>query len=167
MPRGIRNVPNVAPTATLEPMEQIIGQDVPRKMSSTGPASEALEPAHVQAVDKPVNGEKLANLAFMAEPVTIHIHDTSDPQAEQIFEIGNGGKRELFKRGETKTVQRKFVEVLLRAKITTFTQARRRGDDGVMYDMQVPHTSLRYPFSVVRDDHPRAKDWMQTMLRAG
>lgn len=166
MPRGIRNVPIVAPMKILEPLDTPAGQDVPRKMSSTGPAKEALEPALIQVVDKPVNGEKLANLAFMAEPITIHVHASSDPTAEQVFIAGNGGRMETFKRGETKTVQRKFVEVLLRAKVTTFTQERRRGDDGVMYDMQMPHTSLRYPFSVTHDPHPRGQDWLRSMMQS-
>lgn len=159
-------VANLAPEKTLEPLDTPAGQDVPRKMNSTGPSADALEPALIQPVERPVSGEKMANLAFMAEPVTIHIHSTSDPAAEQTFTVGNGGRTELFKRGETKTVQRKFVEVLLRAKVTTFSQERRRGDDGVMYDLQVPHTSLRYPFSVVEDRHPRAQDWLRAMMHS-
>ncbi len=161
MPRGI---PNVAPNKAFEPMEQVIGQDVERKMSSTGPASESLEAATIQVVDRPVDREKLAMLAFMEEPVSIHIHSVTDPTAEQVFQIFNNGQSETFKRNETKTVKRKFVDCLATRKLTTFTQERRRGEDGVMHDVQIPHTALKYPFSVVEDRHPRGADWLRAVL---
>lgn len=177
MPRGTPNqtrddgdtatMTRVAPVIlnkTIEPMEQTIGQDVPRTMKSTGPAREALEPAYIQTVDRPVDQEKLAMLAFMEMPVTVQIHTTTDPTAEQVFDITNGGKRELFRRGETKTVARKFVNILASAKITTYTQQRRRNDEGIMEDVQVPRTALRYPFSVLDDKHPRGADWLRATL---
>ena len=172
MPRGIPNQPKstdaannpVAPTHHFEPMEQTVGQDVPRVMKSTGPAKDALEPAYIQAVDRPVDQEKLAMLAFMELPVTVEIHTTADPTAEQVFTVTNGGKREFFKRGETKTVARKFVNILACSKITSFTQQRRRNDEGIMEDVQVPRTALRYPFSVVEDSHPRGRDWLRATL---
>jgi len=167
MPRGVPNtqrVPNVAPTKTFEPMEQQIGQDAPRVMKSTGPAREALEDAYIQVVDRPLDQEKLAMMAFMEEPVTVHIHSVSDPKEAQIFPIGNNGQTEIFKRGETKTVKRKFVDILASRKITTYTQERRQNAQGIFEDVQIPHSSLIYPFSVVRDAHPRGADWLRAVL---
>lgn len=172
MPRGIPNtkpeqitrVEPVALTKTIEPMEQQIGQDAPRVMKSTGPAKDALEPALIQAVDRPVDPEKLAMLAFMEEPVTVHILETGNPLDADVFEIINGGKIELFRRGETKTVKRKFVDILASRKLTTFTQKRVRDNDGVMQDVQQPRSSLMYPFSVVHDPHPRGADWLKATL---
>ena len=169
MPRGVPNsrVPNVAPAKIFEPMEKQIGQDAPRLMKSTGPASESLESAYIQVVDRPMaalDQEKLAMMAFMEEPVTVHIHTTSDPKAPQIFDIGNNGQREIFKRGETKTVKRKFVDILASRKITTYTQERRQNAQGIFEDVQIPHSSLIYPFSVVVDKHPRGADWLQSVL---
>jgi hypothetical protein len=157
-------VQNVAPQKTIEPMEMQIGQDAERRMKSTGPAREALESAYIQVVDRPVDEEKVAMLAFMEEPVTVHIHTTSDPIADQIFEIFNNGQREVFRRGETKTVKRKFVNELATRKLTTFSQQRRQNVLGVWEDFQVPQTALRYPFSVTRDDHPRGADWLRSVL---
>lgn len=166
MPRGIPNsrVPNVAPNKPFEPMEQQIGQDAPRVMKSTGPAKDALEPALIQVVDRPVDKEKLEMMAFMEEPVTVHIHTVSDPKEAQIFPIGNNGQTEIFKRGETKTVKRKFVDILASRKITTYTQERRQNAQGIFEDVQIPRSSLIYPFSVVRDPHPRGADWLQAVL---
>lgn len=175
MPRGVPNpkttddstVTRVAPVSlgnTFEPMEQTIGQDAPRTMKSTGPAREALEPAYIQTVDRPVDQEKLAMLAFMEMPVQVQIHTTTDPTAEQVFEVINGGKREFFRRGEVKTVARKFVNILASSKITSFTQKRVRDQEGIMQDVQVPSTALRYPFSVLNDPHPRGPDWLRATL---
>lgn len=180
MPRGVPNqpkasqddgdtatltrVPPVALNKTIEPLENQIGQDAPRTMKSTGPAREALEPAYIQSVDRPVDEEKLAMMAFMEMPIQVQIHTTTDPTAEQVFEVINGGKREFFRRGETKTVARKFVNILASSKITTYTQKRVRDQEGIMQDVQVPSTALRYPFSVLDDQHPRGADWLRATL---
>lgn len=163
-----RRVANVAPGKTFEPMEEAIGQDHDRMLKSTGPASEALEPQYVQPVDRPLSGldnEKLANLAFAAEPVTVYIHESSDEKDEQVFVLHNGMRKEIFRRGETKTVPRFFVNTLLAAKKTTYTQKRVRDADGVMHDVQQPRTTLTYPFSIQHDPNPKGRDWYRYMLQ--
>jgi len=178
MPRGIpgsgpsdaKNNP-VAPSKGFEPLEQQIGQDHDRVMKSTGPAREALQPQYVQIVDRPLkelDQEKLAMLQFFEEPVTIMVHTTSDQNAEQVFELFNNGRREVFTRGETKTVARKFVEILATRKPTTYTQKKKRDEDGIMHEVQVPTTALRYPFSVLHDPNPKGADWLRyTLATAG
>jgi len=164
MPRSTKRVAPVAPTKHLEAAEQKVGQDKPRVLKSTGPAKEALESAVIEIVDRPVDPEKVAMLAFMEEMVEVHIHDNNDPTSEQVFEIFNNGQREVFRRGERKAVKRKFVNELATRKITTYTQERKQGPDGVMHDVQVPRTALRYPFSVINDPHPRGADWLRATL---
>jgi len=166
MPRASQKVPNLAPEKVFEPLEHTVGQDSERVMSSTGPARESLEPALIQVVDRPVDNEKLMMLAFMEEPVTVHIHTTSDPNAEQVFQIFNNNQCETFKRNETKTVRRKFVDGLATRKITTFTQERRQDSTGTWNDVQIPSTALKYPFSVMHDAHPRGADWLKAVLAA-
>lgn len=177
MPRGIpgsgpvaaKNNP-VAPSKTFEPLDHQIGQDHPRKMDSTGPARESLEPSYIEAVDRPIeelNQEKLAMLQFMEEPVTVHIHTTTDKTAEPIFEVFNGGQREVFRRGETKTVARKFVEILATRKPVSYEQVRKQDANGIYHDIQVPTTALKYPFSVTNDPNPRGADWLRFTLAMG
>lgn len=149
---------------TIEPMEQKIGQDRPRIMKSVGPAKDALEDAVIEPVERPVNPEKLAMLAFMEELVEVHIHTTTDENAEQVFQVFNNGLSETFTRGETKTVKRKFVEGLARSKITTYRQKESIAPDGSKVYAQIPSTGLRYGFSVTRDDHPRGADWLKATL---
>lgn len=147
---------------TLEAAEQQVGQDNPRRMSSTGEAS--IEPALIEPVERPVDQEKLAMLAFMEEPVTVYIQTTTNKQDEQVFEVFVNGKREFFRRGETKTVKRKFIEAMVRAKVTTYEQREEFDDAGVRTYVNIPHTGLRYPFSVVSDPNPRGADWLRATL---
>jgi len=99
---------NFIPTkhkSAFEPMEQTIGQDTPRTLHSEGDAADALDAAVIVPVDRPMDGmdaEKLAMLQFMEDELEIHIHSTSNKFDEQIFEVFINGKREVFRRNETK-----------------------------------------------------------------
>jgi hypothetical protein len=166
MPRGIPNTAKNNPAFaghSIDAQEHVV-QEAPRRLKSTGAARDALERRGVQIVERPVDEEKLAMLAFMEEPVTVHIHTTSDKEAEQVFEIFNNGQREVFRRGETKTVKRKFVNELATRKTTTYVNQRKRDAEGTQMEVYVPQTALRYPFSVVQDAHPRGADWLKATL---
>lgn len=167
MPRGIpKSAKNaiVSPVNYIDAPDQQVGQDVPRLLKSNGDSATALEAATIQPVDRPVDDEKMEMLKFMEMPVTVYIHETTDPQAEQVFEVQNNGQRELFRRGETKVVKRKFVNELATRKVTVYTQKRVQDADGVWHDKQIPRTALRYPFSVASDPHPRGADWLKATL---
>lgn len=169
MPRGIPNSRKAKDTPVLatnivDGPEHVV-QEAPRILKSTGDAKDALERRGVQICDeRPVDEEKLAMLAFMEEPVTVHIHTTSDKEAEQIFEIFNNGQREVFRRGEDKTVRRKFVNELATRKITSWSWVPFTSPEGIKSMKYVPTTSLRYPFSVTQDPHPRGADWLKATL---
>ncbi len=158
---------NKSPGAS-EPMEYTIGQDHPRAMSSTGPAKESLERPYIEVVDRPVDQEKLAELKFMEEMVTILIHEDPDPNADPMPMVGNGGDRDIvyLRRGEDQTVKRKYVEVLARSKITRYTQRRTVDETGIEKYIQVPRTTLRIPFSVIEDPSGRkGADWLRGILQ--
>jgi len=172
MPRKFKatSTPNVAPSNIFEPMEQTIGQDAPRVVKSTGDAREAISPAVIEPVDRPMahlDSEKMAMMAFMNEEIDVHIHSVQDKNAEQIFELFINGQREVFRRNERKKVKRRFVDLLARLKPTTFTHREVTSSEGgrdVVYDQ---HTGLRYPFSVMNDPHPRGADWLRSVLNEG
>jgi hypothetical protein len=150
-----------------EPMEQTVGQDTPRAMSSTGDARKSLEPALIEPVDRPLSGldaEKLAMMKFMEDMVTVHIHSTTNKEDEKVFEFFNNGRREVFRRNEQKTVKRYFVDMLARAKTTTYSQDTITDHQGVKQIVYQPSTGLRYPFSVVNDPHPRGREWLTSVL---
>lgn len=162
--RQAKNTPVVA-HKIVEPMEMENAPDTPRVMKSTGPAEKALDPVLVQGVDRPVDEEKLAMLKFMAEPVTIHIHETTNKQDDQVFEFIIGGRIYHFMRGETKTVPRFVVDRMARCKPTTYTDKEVVNSEGVKDMVYTPHTGLRYPFSVMEDPHPRGREWLMHTMR--
>ena len=171
MPRGIPNSKLAKNTPVLTShavdADEHVKQEPALILKSTGDAKDALEQRGVQIVERPVNEEKLAMLKFMEDPVTVHIHTTSDKEAEQVFEVFNNGQREIFRRGETKTVKRKFVNELAIRKAVTYRNSRERDSEGVQQEKYQPVTALRYPFSVVSDPHPRGADWLKAMLAMG
>ena len=147
----------------VETEEQQVGQDHPRVMKSTGPAKDSLEPAYIQPVGRVYSPEKMELLKFMEEEVTVMLHDSTNPTDEQIPCVWNDGRSQYFIRGKSQRVKRKFIEVLARAKKTTFTQEKDRDADGNEFYRQVPHTALIYPFNT-EGDSPRGQAWLKQIL---
>lgn len=138
-----------------------IGQSPIRKIDIDG----MFEPSVIAKVsEQPLDQEKLAMLAFMAELVTIRIATTTDRNAEQVFEININGKLQFFRRGETKTLPRYFVDRLMRLKTTVFSQDLVVNKEGIKSYVYPPSTGLKYDFSIVRDDNPLGKSWEQAVL---
>lgn len=172
MPRGVRNQPAtqaknnpVIKTAGELASQMDVGQANERLLKSTGPANEALEPSVIARVgDHPVDPEKMAMLAFMNEPVTIRIGTSTDKNAAQVFEININGKLEFFRRGETKTVKRYFVDHMLRLKETGWSQKEVVNNEGVKDILNIPHTALKYDFSIERDTNPLGDSWKRAVL---
>lgn len=144
--------------------ETEVGQDHSRLLKSTGDSGDSLQVARQDIVERPVNDEQLQMLKFMAEPISVRIATSTDKNAEQIFEININGRLELFRRGETKTVPRYFVDRLARLKETTYTQQEVLNNEGIKDILYQPHTGLKYDFSVTRDDHPRGGEWLRAVL---
>jgi len=155
MARGKRN---------LEAAEQIIGQDRPRVMKSTGPAKQSLEPAKIEPVPGPVSKDKLDNLKFNEDILTVMVHDSTNPSDHPTPEVWNDGRMFVFPRGQEVEVKRKFVEVLARSKKTTYTQQKIKDANGIESYRNIPHTALMYPFTVVSDPSPKGRDWLKKIL---
>ncbi len=160
----IRRTRVVAPSGEVQTNDMEIGQGPARVMHSTGDASESLSSGTIELTNEPIDSERIAMLAFFEEPVTIRIAETTDPNAAPVFEITVNGRTELFKRGETKTVKRYFVDRMLRLKQTRFEQRDATASDGskdIVYD---PRTSLLYDFAIVRDTNPVGESWHKHVL---
>jgi hypothetical protein len=113
----------------------------------------------------PIMKEKLAMEQFMTDMVTVNIQGSADYRHSKVFSISVNEATEIFKTGETKTVQRKFVEGLCRAKNTAYTNRETpdgKGGTKFVYD---PRSGLRYGFSVMNDPHPRGASWLEHTLR--
>lgn len=163
-PKRRKNLPPVRSTRhDLDTTDHQIGQDAPRILRATGPAEDSLDAAQVEPIEKPLTQDKVALLAFMEEVLTVVVHDTTNPAEEDIVEVWNGGIVQRFPRGVEHKVRRKYVEVLARAKHTRYTQ--RKLPDNAGYE-NVPHTALRYPFTVVSDPSgDKGKAWLKAILQ--
>lgn len=136
-----------------------------RYLSSTGDASEALSENVIERVgEHALQSEHTLMLAFMNEPVSVRIGTSTDPNAEQVFELNINGKCELFRRGETKTVPRYFVDRLARLKETGYKAREVFDKEGIRSYVYDPSTALKYDFAVVRDANPLGESWLSSVL---
>jgi hypothetical protein len=148
---------------SMEPMEQSHGKGGDLKFDDEAKDATIVE-SRLQDVDSPEFKAKEAMMAFNEEPVTVMIHETSERDAQQLFDVSVNNLTVVFKRGETKTVRRKFVEQLARAKPVHYENQeyqRINGDVGVNY---VAHRGLRFPFSVIEDRNPKGAAWIKAVL---
>lgn len=169
MPRNTaaKKTQSVRSTRQFVEADEHVKQERPRVMKSTGPARESLEARHIEVVDKPVSKDKLDALAFMEEVITVMVHESNDENDEQLVQVVNDGRSQFFQRGKEQDVKRKFVEVLARAKKTRYSQELVKDANGADTYKQVPHTVLRYSFSVMSDPNPKGRAWLKALLAEG
>ena len=175
----------------IDSTQEQVGQDTPRKLKSAGPASESLEPADKsQQFERLMPGggidlsglvpgmtraEKLAykrahdyeyqeNLKFMAEMLEVYILPSTDKNDGNRFPVDTNNFSIVFERGKRYTVPRVAVEILARAKKTTYTQRDFVNPEGVQDSMQVPTSGLAFNFQVTRDDNPKGAHWLRYTL---
>lgn len=108
--------------------------------------------------------EKAAKLSFMEEKIDVMVHESTDPNAEQIVETWVNGISQRFIRGNVQTVRRKFVNVLATAKNTNIATKDAQDYNGDKTTVITKHTALKYPFSVIRDENPRGAQWLKSAL---
>lgn len=163
MPRKARNAPALT-TGGIETAELPIGYTTRTEPTPDNPVG---APKLVQVAERMPDQEKLANLAFQAEMVTIRIATSTDKNAEQIFELNLGGKPFFFRRGEMKTVPRYVVDHLARLKVTSYEDVEIFNAEGIKQIKHVPRTALKYDFAMVRDDNPMGEHWLKATLAMG
>ena len=164
MPRAARAIDNpVVTTKIIETQELPIGKTVRKR----GKNSAVGTPVLVDVAERMPDPEKAAMLSFMEELVTIRPATSTDKNAEQIFEITVNGKTELFRRGEPKTVKRKFVELMARQKVTAYTAREVTNDQGDRQYVYDPVTAPKYDFAMLKDDNPMGESWLKSTLAMG
>jgi hypothetical protein len=140
------------------------GED--RILKSSGDAMSALDQiGFARVTDQPYDEEKMAMLAFMNEDVEIRIATSTDPNAEQVFELTINGRTELFRRGEKKVVKRHFVDLMMRQKETRYKWEHIVDSEGEKHIRYIPYTALKYDFSITRDLHPMSADWQNAVMK--
>ena len=133
----------------IDAAEMQTGLHRPRKLKPTGPAKESLEDAVIEPADRMPSKEWSEQMAMNEEKVKIIVHETTDKNANQIPDIYVNGIPQRFLRGQEQVIRWKFVELLARCRETIYTQQKYRDDDGNEGYRNIPHTALKYPFSMV------------------
>ncbi len=153
---------------SIEPMEQNLGKErEPSNFTVDESGDAVLIDQGVHDVDSPQFKEKVALLKFMEEPVTVHIHQTSEKDADQCFDIQVNGRGQVFVRGQTYIVRRKFIEGLARAKPVHYENEsyseiqQGRPVQAVRYPSR---RGLRYPFTVTEDVNHNGAAWLEAVL---
>lgn len=109
-------------------------------------------------------------LQFMEEPVTIMIHESTDPNAEpMVFCAVNGdgaGEHKIpwLPRGQPVTIKRKFVAQLAKSRPTSIRSQEVVNPIGERSISYLRHSALAYPFSVIQDNNPRGAEWLKAVL---
>lgn len=132
------------------------------ELTTTGDA-ELIKP-EIEVPDGPISKDHLAELAFNEEYVEVLVHDTNDAMAEPIVEIRNNGTLQMFPRGMVVKCRRKYLEGLVRSKPVIYGNVEYVREDGSRAVKYPQKTSLRYGFQVVRDDNPRGRKWLATIM---
>lgn len=132
--------------------------------------------------DKSVTKDYLDMLSFMEEPVTIRLEPSAEKNAPAWFPASvNGEGAEVLQPngtwvhmregylpvGRRITTKRKYLEVLLRAKIDTINV---EGTSGYDVDRGSANTIRRmttpvHGISIIEDKNPRAQGWYEEMRR--
>lgn len=159
MPRGI---PNSKTDTTNMDVGQKTHIDMPAEgvIDRSAMREEGIEVVPAMAID-----DYAAELAFMEEPVEVEVHESNDPNAEPIVDLYCNGIPQRIVRGQPITIKRKYVQILAGARqVSISTDTRVQGEDVI--NRVSKRSALRYPFSVVRDDNRKGRDWLRTVLQA-
>lgn len=155
----------VAPSGEKMASDYDMTEGATRTLKSTGAAADALSENVIERVgEMALDSEHTKMMAFMNERVRVRIGTSTDPNAEQVFELIVNGKTELFKRGETKTVPRYYVDLLARLKETGFENKEVINRDGERSYAYVPRTALKYDFAVVGESNPLGDSWLAHVI---
>lgn len=115
--------------------------------------------------------DKAAMLAFYEEMLDVVILDDSSENPENfVFLAVNGrgpmpGGSPWCPRNIPIRMARKYVEGLARSKPVNVATVEANDYDGYKTTRIRRTSSLRYPFTVLRDDNPRGAAWLREVLR--
>ena len=107
------------------------------------------------------NGDAVELERFMNEHVLVRVHDSNDENAVQAIPLGVNGITQWVMRGAPQEIRRKYVEVLARARQTTYKQSAPRVE--LTDSRPEPKTAMSYPFSVERDTS-KGMAWLREIM---
>lgn len=156
--------------------------DIPIDQAPVIPGDSNEHESIIVVADKNTSKDYLDRLAFMEEPVTIRLEPAAEKNAPAWFPASvNGEGAEVLQPdgtwmhmregylpvGRRITTKRKYVEVLLRAKIDTINI---EGTSGYDVDRGTANAIRRmttpvHGISIIEDKNPRSQGWYEEMRR--
>ena len=133
----------------------------------------------IEQVQGFVSKKFVEDLAFMEEPLTIRLERSTERFAASVVQCWAGGKgAEIFTNGKWMEVgfipvgqvlvtKRKYVEVLARAKLDSVQTSVLQRDGEDPSNMIQRFTSVKHPFSVIKDKSPNGADWLTRLMAEG
>lgn len=143
----------------------------------------------VVAVERLPNQDYLDELKFNEEPVTIRLEPTAEKNAPTAFPVWNQGKgcevlidrdgrfvtttsgsgrwfeKPYIPVGVVLTTKRKYVEIIVRAKIdTVHTEVKEKDSENPRNTIQ-RFTSAVHSFSIIEDRNPKGVEWLSALRR--
>ncbi len=117
----------------------------------------------IETVGEPINSAFMEEIAFMEDPITVIVAETTDKNAEKVVPVGNNGKFMFFTRGIPKTCARKFVDSLIVKATTVSTEEVLAGANERSFVIRGA-SALKYPFTIVEDKNPKGIEWLRQRL---
>lgn len=131
----------------------------------------------IVVVDKMPTTDQAKELAFMEEPVTVRLEPSAEKNAATTFPVWvNGKPAEVFQNGRWMelgylpigmpfTTKRKYLEVIVRAKIDKIDTEVKDKDSETPNNVIKRFTIAASAFSVLEDKNPRGASWLQELRR--
>lgn len=105
---------------------------------------------------------KAEQMLFDEEEIQIMVMPSQATYPDHTFCVGVNGRMRLIMRGTKQWLPRKYVEVLLRAKISTYGNFETRNNMTNELEVKNPETkSHRYPLQIMQDKNPLGSRWLE------
>ncbi len=120
---------------------------------------ETVRPA-LTSIDNAEFKDKANQMAFDNEMVKIMVMPSSSTYPDHTFSVGVNGIQRLIVRGKEQWLPRRYVEVLLRAKVSYYANIEQRNSQNEL-EVAYPETkSHRYPLQILEDKNPLGVKWL-------
>ena len=105
--------------------------------------------------------EKAEQTLFDQEKIEIMVMPSAATYPDHTFFVGVNGIQRLIVRGKKQWLPRNYVEVLLRAKISSYANVERRNAQNELEVVYPETKSHRYPLQILNDRNPLGAKWLQ------
>lgn len=165
--------------ARLELHNEVHSETLPKPEQHAPITDPSAYDGDIVLTDRAPNQDYLDKLAFMEEPVTIRLEPSSDKNAAGAFPVWcNGRAAEVFINGrwheysggylpvgQVLTTKRKYLEVIIRAKIDTVHTKIQEMDSERPHNRIDRFTSPVHSFSIIEDRNPGGAQWVAELRR--